>query len=163
GGKRDTHRRRSDSPSRGGGRQACRGRSGRGGHARRSRRHHRDGHSSVVDGMSPNHGSSPRTATNASASAWAGVSSLDGGDPLHRLGSEVERFGGTVDKYIGDNVMAVFGAPLAHEDDEERAVRAALGMQAAMEEVNGRLPDDTEFALRVGINTGEVLAGSMGD
>ena len=51
---------------------------------------------------------------------------------LLRLGQEVERYGGTVDKYIGDNVMAIFGAPVAHEDDEERAVRAGLGMQAAM-------------------------------
>ena len=55
---------------------------------------------------------------------------------LLRLGREVERYGGTVDKYIGDNVMALFGAPVAHEDDAERAVRAGLGMQAAMEEVN---------------------------
>src|SRR3954453_19068600 len=51
---------------------------------------------------------------------------------LMRLGEEVERYGGTVDKYIGDNVMAIFGAPVAHEDDEERAVRAGLGMQGAM-------------------------------
>ena len=82
---------------------------------------------------------------------------------LRRLRDEVERFGGTVDKYIGDNVMAIFGAPVAHEDDEERAVRAALGMQAAMEEVNQGLPPDSRFALRVGINTGEVLAGAVGD
>ena len=58
---------------------------------------------------------------------------------LRRLGEEVDRFGGTVDKYIGDNVMALFGAPVAHEDDAERAVRAALGMQDAMDEINERL------------------------
>ena len=57
-----------------------------------------------------------------------------------RLGAEVERYGGTVDKYIGDNVMALFGAPVAHEDDAERAVRAGLGMQGAMAEVNAGLP-----------------------
>ena len=81
---------------------------------------------------------------------------------LHRLGEEVERYGGTVDKYIGDNVMALFGAPVAHEDDAERAVRAGLGMQAAMSEVNDRLPEEVHFDLRVGINTGEVLAGAVG-
>ena len=81
---------------------------------------------------------------------------------LMRLGSEVERFGGTVDKYIGDNVMAIFGAPVAHEDDAERAVRAGLGMQDAMEEVNDGLPAGVSFALRVGVNTGEVLAGAVG-
>ncbi len=79
---------------------------------------------------------------------------------LRRLGAEVIRYGGTVDKYIGDNVMAVFGAPVAHEDDPERAVRAGLAMQAAMEEVNA--DSENAFSLRVGINSGEVLAGEMG-
>ena len=82
---------------------------------------------------------------------------------LRRLGDEVQRYGGTVDKYIGDNVMALFGAPVAHEDDAERAVRAAFGMQAAMGEINESLPERVSFELRVGINTGEVLAGSVGD
>jgi class 3 adenylate cyclase/tetratricopeptide (TPR) repeat protein len=84
---------------------------------------------------------------------------------LTRFASEVESFGGHIDKYIGDNVMAVFGAPVAHEDDPERAVRAALGMQAAMVDLNERLRADHgfEFALRVGVNTGEVLAGKIGD
>ena len=82
---------------------------------------------------------------------------------LMRLGAEVARYGGTVDKYIGDNVMALFGAPLAHEDDAERAVRAGLGMQAAMAEVNAELPPGVHFDLRVGINTGEVLAGAVGE
>jgi class 3 adenylate cyclase/predicted ATPase len=84
---------------------------------------------------------------------------------LGRLGEEVVRFGGRVDKYMGDNVMAIFGAPIAHEDDPERAVRAAFGMQAAMHELNERLLADygAEFALRVGVNTGEVLAGMVGD
>jgi len=82
---------------------------------------------------------------------------------LMRLGQEVERYGGTVDKYIGDNVMAIFGAPVAHEDDGERAVRAGLGMQDAMEEVNESLPPGVHFDLRVGVNTGEVLAGAVGE
>jgi len=84
---------------------------------------------------------------------------------LRRLGQEVERYGGSIDKYIGDNVMALFGAPVAHEDDEERAVRAALGMQAAMSELNEQLEAShgVSFSLRVGVNTGEVLAGAVGD
>ena len=84
---------------------------------------------------------------------------------LRRLGQEVVRYGGTVDKYIGDNVMAVFGAPVAHEDDPERAVRAGLAMQAAMEEINKDIEAAAgrSFSLRVGINSGEVLAGQVGD
>src|SRR3954449_3197749 len=84
---------------------------------------------------------------------------------LKRLAQEVERFGGTVDKYIGDNVMALFGAPVAHEDDAERAVRAGLGMQHAMEEINEQLREShgVTLALRVGVNTGEVVAGAVGD
>jgi class 3 adenylate cyclase/tetratricopeptide (TPR) repeat protein len=83
---------------------------------------------------------------------------------LRRLGQEVVRYGGRVDKYIGDNVMGVFGAPVAHEDDPERAVRAALAMQAAMDEINAEIPAaaDVSFLLRVGINSGEVLAGEVG-
>ncbi|MFY9588587.1 MAG: AAA family ATPase [Actinomycetota bacterium] len=71
-------------------------------------------------------------------------------DPYHaRLKAEIERFGGTVEKFIGDAVMAIFGAPAGHEDDPERAVRAAL-----------RIRDwaaDDQIELRVGINTGEAL------
>ena len=61
--------------------------------------------------------------------------------------------------------MAVFGAPVAHEDDAERAVRAALGMQDAMAEINERLgaSHGVSLALRVGVNTGEVVAGAVGD
>ncbi len=83
---------------------------------------------------------------------------------LTRLTTEVERYGGRVDKYIGDNVMAVFGAPLAHEDDPSRAVRAALGMQEAMAELAEELGAQfgMEPELRVGVNTGEVLAGHIG-
>src|SRR5207302_2012305 len=66
---------------------------------------------------------------------------------LTRLAGEVERFGGRVDKYIGDNVMAVFGAPVAHEDDPERAVRAAFGMQAAMAELNRSIAPEFGFQL----------------
>ena len=83
---------------------------------------------------------------------------------LRRLGDEVDRFGGTVDKYIGDNVMGLFGAPISHEDDAERAVRAALAMQEAMSEINEDIgtAHGVTLSLRVGINTGEVLAGAIG-
>ncbi len=82
---------------------------------------------------------------------------------LRRLAQEVDRYGGTIDKYIGDNVMAIFGAPVAHEDDPERAVRAGFGMQDAMDEINTQLEErhGARFQLRVGINTGEVLAGEV--
>jgi class 3 adenylate cyclase/tetratricopeptide (TPR) repeat protein len=84
---------------------------------------------------------------------------------LRRLGEEIERFGGSIDKFIGDNVMGVFGAPISHEDDPERAVRAGLAMQDAMEGAN-RISQEkygVEFSLRVGINSGEVMAGAVGD
>jgi class 3 adenylate cyclase len=73
---------------------------------------------------------------------------------------EIERFGGTVQKFIGDAVMGTFGAPVAHEDDPERALRAARAMIGRLTEVNGELtgPYGIELAIRIGVNTGEVVA-----
>jgi class 3 adenylate cyclase/tetratricopeptide (TPR) repeat protein len=68
----------------------------------------------------------------------------------------IDAHGGTVDKIIGDELMAVWGAPRAHEDDPERAVRAALALIEALERL------DPSLEMRVGINTGEVLAGPVG-
>jgi class 3 adenylate cyclase/tetratricopeptide (TPR) repeat protein len=84
---------------------------------------------------------------------------------LGRLGEEVLKYGGHVDKFIGDNVMAIFGAPVAHGDDAVRAVRAGLGMQDAMGEINEPLfaQFGVTFTLCVGVNTGEVLAGHVGE
>lgn len=76
-----------------------------------------------------------------------------------KLGEIVERYGGVVDKIIGDAVMAVFGAPVSHEDDPERAVRAALDMQAYVTEHSetfARLP------LTIGINSGEAMYAPIG-
>src|SRR5204862_1646227 len=57
-----------------------------------------------------------------------------------RLRTELERFGGTVEKFIGDAVMALFGAPASHEDDPERAVRAALAIRDGIAELNEEDP-----------------------
>ena len=71
--------------------------------------------------------------------------------PYHeRLRSELERFGGTVEKFIGDAVMALFGAPVAHEDDPERAVRAALAIRDWARE-------EDSVQVRIAVNTGEAL------
>jgi class 3 adenylate cyclase/predicted ATPase len=71
------------------------------------------------------------------------------------------RHGGTVEKYIGDAIMAVFGLPTMHEDDALRAVRAVLDMQVALRDVNVRLRESygVELENRTGINTGEVVTG----
>jgi class 3 adenylate cyclase len=73
-----------------------------------------------------------------------------------RLRLELERYGGTVEKFIGDAVMALFGAPAAHEDDPERAVRAALAIRAAIAELNQADPS-LDLHVRVGVTTGEAL------
>jgi len=73
----------------------------------------------------------------------------------------LERHGGTVEKYIGDAVMAVFGIPAVHEDDALRAVRAAIEMREALASLNKELERDrgVTIASRIGVNTGDVVAG----
>jgi class 3 adenylate cyclase/tetratricopeptide (TPR) repeat protein len=73
----------------------------------------------------------------------------------------LERHGGTVEKYIGDAIMAVFGLPRLHEDDALRAVRAAFEMRTALQDLNVRLKATWGVSLenRTGVNTGEVVAG----
>ncbi len=71
---------------------------------------------------------------------------------FRELGDIVAQHGGTVDKYMGDSVMAVFGVPLAHDDDAERAVAAAMAMR--------HLGGDLVFS--IGVNSGEVMATAVG-
>jgi class 3 adenylate cyclase len=73
-----------------------------------------------------------------------------------RLRGDLERYGGTVEKFIGDAVMALFGAPTAHEDDPERAVRAALAIREAIAERNEQ-DSSLDLHVRVGVTTGEAL------
>jgi len=72
---------------------------------------------------------------------------------------DVNAFGGRVDKIVGDAIVALFGAPVAHEDDAERAVRAALRMQETLEAYGREAGID--IRMRVGVNTGEVLVGAL--
>jgi class 3 adenylate cyclase len=83
---------------------------------------------------------------------------------FEELARIVVGFGGRVDKIIGDEIMAVFGAPQAHEDDAERAVRAALQIQRALADLSAETERDRGFPLQmhIGVNTGEVVAGYVG-
>ncbi len=79
------------------------------------------------------------------------------------LVDDITSFGGRVDKILGDGILALFGAPVAHEDDAERAVRAALRMQATLAHFVGTsgLSGSAGIRMRIGINTGEVLVGTL--
>ena len=75
------------------------------------------------------------------------------------MSGDVIAYGGRVDKIVGDEIVAIFGAPVAHEDDAERAVRCGLQMQRTLSSLSERLSADVE--MRVGVNTGEVLVGAL--
>jgi class 3 adenylate cyclase len=85
-------------------------------------------------------------------------------DLADRCAAVVQRYGGTVDKFTGDGIMAVFGAPVALEDHAVRACLAALGVQEEAKRlaVDVRERDGVELQLRVGLNSGEVIAGEIG-
>jgi class 3 adenylate cyclase len=83
---------------------------------------------------------------------------------FERMQAVLESHGGTVEKFIGDAVMAVFGIPVVHEDDAVRAVRAAQEMRDALAELNADLEREWSVTLqtRIGVNTGSVVAGDPG-
>lgn len=104
---------------------------------------------------------STRLAEQAGAEAWHGI--LDRFFAL--LAQAVHRYEGTVNQYTGDGVMALFGAPVAHEDHALRACHAALDMQVAVRAYADelRLQRALNLSMRVGLNTGEVVVGRIGD
>jgi adenylate cyclase len=85
-------------------------------------------------------------------------------DLVDRAVTAVQRYGGTVDKFTGDGIMAVFGAPVALEDHAIRACLAALGLQEAAQRlaIDVRDLDRVDLRLRVGLNSGQVIAGEVG-
>ena len=84
---------------------------------------------------------------------------------VHLLADVVYKYEGTIDKYSGNGMMALFGLPINHENDPERAVRAALEMQYSMSQLRDHLIDryHHDFQIQIGINTGAVIAGYMSD
>src|SRR5882724_757432 len=78
---------------------------------------------------------------------------------------EVQRYEGTVNQFLGDGFMALFGAPLAHEDHAYRAVLSAAGIRQALANAAhiGRQPIDAEVSVRMGLNTGLVVIGALGE
>ena len=83
---------------------------------------------------------------------------------LGRMSEIVSRHRGIIDKFMGDSIMVLFGAPVRHEDDVQRALACAIEMQLAMDELNnqGRQDGVPELFMGIGINTGSVMAGKFG-
>ena len=100
----------------------------------------------------------------ADISGFTRMTSEQDAEEIHRrlnnyfeaVDGAIRRFGGNIDKNIGDAVMAVFGAPIAHSDDPERAIRAALDMHQAAAEL------DLPISIHIGIASGQVVAGGTG-
>jgi class 3 adenylate cyclase/tetratricopeptide (TPR) repeat protein len=78
---------------------------------------------------------------------------------------EIHRYEGTINQFTGDGVMALFGAPVAHEDHAQRACHAALSTHSALREYGQKIENEhgVEFKLRIGLNSGPVIVGSIGD
>jgi class 3 adenylate cyclase len=124
---------------------------------------------SAQTGAAPESGRERKVATMVFADLVGFTSLNESADPelvqalvtraFDRLSTEVTRYEGLVEKFAGDAMLAVFGVPAIHEDDAERAVRAALEMQAAMVELAADLRREghPELSLRIGVETGEVL------
>ncbi|ARN75330.1 adenylate/guanylate cyclase domain-containing protein [Oceanicoccus sagamiensis] len=83
---------------------------------------------------------------------------------LGTMSEIIMKYNGTVDEFIGDAILAIFGAPITREDDSDRAIRCALEMQAAMDDINRRnkSEDLPEISMGISINTGTVVAGNIG-
>ncbi len=81
------------------------------------------------------------------------------------LMSEIHKYEGTINQFTGDGVMALFGAPIAHEDHAQRACHAALSIQKSIVEYGNKMMKDfaVEFKMRIGINSGPVVVGAIGD
>ena len=81
------------------------------------------------------------------------------------LMDEIHRFEGTINQFTGDGVMALFGAPVAHEDHAQRACYAALAVQKAIGEFGEKIKEDrgVDFLMRIGLNSGQVVVGSIGN
>ena len=104
----------------------------------------------------------------ADLAGFTGISEDLGAEATHALLNRyfetvdglIEGYGGSIDKHMGDNVMAVFGAPVAHSDDPERAARAALDIHRAMAELTGEFARPLQA--HIGIASGQVVASGTG-